>query len=85
MLAIKRCPEGWHLVYHAANRQAGRYIGQVQMQLKFQGEKGDFFYWLHVDPETLMDHAETAVWKFKSLHQGETGDYLAKLERLSAK
>ena len=51
-----------NLAYHEANRKAGRYIGEIGLQCEFQGRRGAHYHWLHVDPDTLADHAARAGW-----------------------
>ncbi|MHC4405894.1 MAG: hypothetical protein ACYTG0_40135, partial [Planctomycetota bacterium] len=68
-----------HLAYHEANRQAGRYVGEIRLQLGFQGTKGPPCGWLHVDPETLKERAELADWRSEVVLQEESGQYLARL------
>ncbi len=72
-----------NLAYHAANRSAGKYIGEVRMRFEYQGEHGPYCGWLHVDPETLRIHAETAGWSTSIILQEPSGDYLALLTRES--
>ena len=69
------------LAYHEANRQAGRYIGGIRLQSEFQGEKGLYHGWLHVDAETLQEHAESAGWRCEVVHREENGDHLARLTK----
>jgi hypothetical protein len=47
--------------------------------MEFQGSPGPYFGWLHVDPETLADHAERSGWICKTLLKQSTGDHLARL------
>jgi SAM-dependent methyltransferase len=70
-----------NLAYQEANRNAGRYIGEIRMQFEFQGQKGPYCGWLQVDAETLREHSESAGWQCEVVHQGENGDYLARLTR----
>jgi SAM-dependent methyltransferase len=70
-----------NLAYHEANRNAGRYIGEVRMQFEFQGEKGPYCGWLQVDAETLRELSESAGWRCQVVHRGDNGDYLARLRR----
>jgi hypothetical protein len=77
-----RCTEDpVNLAYHESNRQTGRYIGEIRMQVEFRGETGPYLHWLMVDAETLRDHAESSGWLCEVLHRLETGDYLARLTR----
>ena len=71
-----------HLAYHEANRRAGRYFGEVRLQLGFQGQRGSPCGWLHVDAETLQERAAAAAWKTEVIFQEETGHYLARLTQV---
>ena len=71
-----------HLAYQRANRQAGRYFGQIRLQFEYRGQKGLPFGWLNVDPETLAGHAAKANWSCEIIHQEDSGDYLARLTAL---
>jgi SAM-dependent methyltransferase len=68
-----------HLAYLEVNRQAGRYIGQVRTRFEYKGQTGPFFGWLHVDPETLIDHAERMGWSCQVVCREDGGDFLAQL------
>lgn len=68
-----------HLAYHEANRQAGRYFGQIRLQFEYKGQIGPLFSWLHVDPETLADHARKADLSCQVVSQEDNGNYLAQL------
>ena len=80
-LDVRATSEPGNLAYHEANRQAGRYIGEIRIQLGYQGEQGPLCGWLHVDPETLTEHAGNAGWQCEVLVREETGDYLARLTK----
>jgi SAM-dependent methyltransferase len=70
-----------HLAYQETNRQAGRYIGEVRMHFEYKGLRGPAHGWLHVDPETLADHASKAGWSCEILLQEDDGNYLARLTK----
>ena len=70
-----------HLAYHEANRRAGRYIGEIRMHFEYKGLKGPIHGWLHVDSETLAEHAAKAGWLCEILLWEEDGNYLAKLTK----
>lgn len=72
------------LAYHEANRQAGRYIGEIRMRFEFQAKKGLYCGWLHVDAETLKEHAELAGWRCEVVHREESGNHLARLTKQKA-
>ncbi len=83
-LDVTRTADPTHLAYHDANRRAGRYIGEIRIQMEFEGVRGPFCGWLQVDALTLADHARSAGWSTEVLIQQETGDYLARLVRRGA-
>jgi hypothetical protein len=78
---VRATSEPGNLAYQEANRQAGRYIGEIRIQLGYRDEQGPLCGWLHVDPETLTEHAGNAGWQFEVLVQEGTGDYLARLRK----
>ena len=69
------------LAYREANRQAGRYIGEIRMYFEYKGLKGPVHGWLHIDSETLADHSDEASWSCHILVKEEDGNYLAKLTK----
>ena len=80
-LDVRVTDDSENLAYHDANRNAGRYIGEVRMQFEFQDRKGPYCGWLQVDAETLRKHSESAGWQCEVVRQGDDGDYLARLLR----
>jgi 2-polyprenyl-3-methyl-5-hydroxy-6-metoxy-1,4-benzoquinol methylase len=68
-----------NLAYHEANQRAGRYVGEIRLQSEFQGRTGPYYVWLHVDAETLTEHAVKAGWECEVVCQEDSGDYLARL------
>jgi SAM-dependent methyltransferase len=70
-----------NLAYQHANQQAGRYIGEIRMQFEFQGQKGPFCGWLHIDSAILNEHAANAGWKCEVIMAEENGNYLAQLTK----
>jgi len=73
-----------NLAYHEANRQAGRYIGEIRMQFEYQGKKGPYCGWLHIDPKTLKEHAAKAGWNCDVIIKEDSGEYLARLRKRRA-
>jgi SAM-dependent methyltransferase len=67
------------LAYHEANRRAGRYVGEVRLQLEYRGNKGPCCGWLHVDATTLGEHSGKAGWQCERIVSDERGGYLARL------
>jgi hypothetical protein len=80
-LDVRITDDSGNLAYHEANRKAGRYIGETRMAFEFNGTMGPVCGWLHVDPNTLAEHAESAGWQTEILHRLASGDYLARLVR----
>lgn len=78
-LDVRRTTDPGNLEYLEANRNAGRYIGEVRMQFAFAGEAGPYCGWLQVDPDTLSLHAEKEGWRSEVLETESNGDYLAQL------
>ncbi len=74
-----------HLAYQEANRQADRYFWEIRLQFEYKGQKGPLWGWLHIDPETLTDHALKTGWSCQVISQEEGGDYLARLTPLGEK
>ena len=63
-------------------RGDGRYVGEVQIQLGFGGERGDPFPELYVDPDTLAAVAEARGWASRTVLEEEDGSFLARLTPL---
>jgi SAM-dependent methyltransferase len=80
-LDVRKSTDPTDLSYHEANRQAGRYIGEIRMKFEFAGKIGPICGWLHVDANTLQEHAKLLGWQCEVIQQEESGDYLAKLTR----
>lgn len=71
-----------HIAYQEANKKAGRYIGEIKIQFEYKGNKGPFFKILHVDSDTLINHALKKSWRCKIIHEEKDGNYLAQLNPL---
>ncbi|MBN2084622.1 MAG: methyltransferase domain-containing protein [Anaerolineales bacterium] len=82
-LDVRRTDDPKHRAYQEANRRAGRYFGEIRMQFEYKGVRGPLFGWLHVDAETLADHAGPAGWECRIIRQQEDGNYLAQLSAKS--
>jgi SAM-dependent methyltransferase len=72
-----------HLAYHEATRGKGRYVGEGRIQVEYEGKKGPYCGWLHVDPTTLAEQAERAGWTSEVLLAQEHGEFLARLVQTS--
>ena len=76
---VRQTDDPAHLKYHEANKSKGRYIGEIILQFDYKGEKGPFFGWLHIDPQTLQRQAAIKNWETEILYQDKDGEYLARL------
>jgi SAM-dependent methyltransferase len=65
----------------AAQREDGRYVGEIVFQLEFGDRKGAPFRQLYVDPDTLGERAAACGWRSEVVARGEGGGYLARLVR----
>ena len=57
----------------------GRYIGEIRIQLEYTGRTGPYFGWLHVDAETLVDHAAAHGWNCEVIAADDAGNFVARL------
>jgi hypothetical protein len=73
-----------HLAYQAANRAAGRYIGEIRMQFEFCGRLGPPCGWLQIDANTLNVESARIGWRCGVIHPGPNGNYLARLTQRQA-
>ena len=76
---VRQTDDSVHLKYHQANKNKGRHIGEVLMQIEYKGERGPFFGWLHIDPQTLEKRSAMKNWETEILCQEMNGEYLARL------
>jgi SAM-dependent methyltransferase len=80
-LDVRQTEDPSHRAYHETNRRAGRYIGETRLQFEFQGKRGPYCGWLHIDPEMLAEKADRTGWCAETICEEKSGDYLAKLIR----
>jgi hypothetical protein len=80
-LDVSRTSDATHLAYQESNRRAGRYIGEIRIQMQFRDIVGPLFGWLHVDPLTLERCASNGGWALEMLSEDGDGNYLARLTR----
>jgi SAM-dependent methyltransferase len=78
-LDVRVTGEERHLAYHESNRKAGRYVGETRLRFGFRDEEGPECGWLHVDKETLGEHAGKAGFCSEVLLEQKDGQYLARL------
>ena len=68
-----------HLAYHELNLRNGRYFGQTRIRLVYHKHEGPWYGWLHIDPQSLGEHAEKTGWVCETLSELDNGEYLARL------
>lgn len=56
----------------------GRYFGEVEYRIEYQGQISEAYQWLFVDRQTLAEYAREAGW-FCQIVFEEEGQYLARL------
>ena len=56
-----------------------KYYGEVSFQYEYLGEKGDWFDWVYIDPETLSKIADNAGWFVYFLMNDENDQYLVRM------
>ena len=78
-LDVTRTKDPQNIAYHQANKQAGRYFGEIRVHLEYKETKGPAVGMLHVDQATLSRYAADAGWTFDVLLQEQDGNYLAVL------
>lgn len=66
-------------VYAMLNRSAGRFPGEVRLQIEYANERGPWFQWMHIDAPTLAARARLAGWKCEVVGEDNYGSYLARL------
>jgi hypothetical protein len=76
---VRQTDDPVHLNYHQANKNKGRYIGEIRLQFEYKGERSPFFGWLHIDPQTLEKQSAMKNWETEILYQDKNGEYLARL------
>jgi len=62
-LNINRTKEKHHLIYQQANREQGKYIGEIKLRMEYDGKIGPWFPWLLIESETLTAIAKSCGWK----------------------
>jgi SAM-dependent methyltransferase len=80
---MRRLAADWRVEngHQFALREDGRYVGEIQFQLEYDGRPGDPFTHLYVDPDTLGLIGARTGWDVEIVAQGENGGYLSRLRR----
>ncbi len=68
-----------HLAYQEENLRLGCYVGEIRLQIEYNGQLGEKFQILHVDPLTLTNSANDMGWSCEILLKEKNGAYLARI------
>lgn len=66
------------------NGPESEYYGEVWYQMEYEGTQGAPYYWLYIDPDTLLAEAKKAGWEGQVILEADEGYYLAALSPVSA-
>ncbi len=69
-----------HLQYHNGNHETGKYTGEIRIRVEYKELIGDWFNWIHVDPENLERLAENTGWMIQETFGYFDNDYAAVLK-----
>lgn len=58
------------------------YYGEMEFQMEYKSNKGEWFDWLYIDFETLKKHAEKAGFKIEKVFESENNEFLATLTKI---
>ncbi|OOQ62233.1 class I SAM-dependent methyltransferase [Mucilaginibacter pedocola] len=64
---------------YQGNLPQGHYYGEVWYQYGYKGQKTDWFQWLYIDADTLMQIAAEEGWAIEILDEDGMDGYLARL------
>lgn len=57
------------------------YYGEITCRYEFENEISNWFKWLYVDKETMMDVAESEGWEAEIIAEDDSFQYLARLQK----
>lgn len=66
-------------MYEGAELPADKYYGEVSYQYEYREEKGDWFNWVYIDPQTLKKIAKECGWECHLLFDDGEDQYLAEM------
>lgn len=58
-----------------------KYMGELSYRYLYKGLKGEWFKWLYIDQDLLIEKAKVYGWNTEILFTDEYGQYLAKLTK----
>lgn len=56
------------------------YLGEIQYQYEYKGEKGEPFQWVYLDQDALIKIANEENWVVQVLYEDENDQYLVRME-----
>lgn len=57
----------------------GDYYGQIWYQYAYKGQRTEWFSWLYIDEQTMLNIAADEGWQAEVIFEDEYGQYLARL------
>ena len=66
-------------LYEGIAKPENNYFGEVSYQYEYQKQKGEWFNWLYLDQETLLNIAEQSGWQCEIIFDDGADQYLARL------
>lgn len=66
-------------LYEGSSLPDQKYYGEVSFQYEYDGKKGEWFDWLYLDKDSLVEEADKLGWYVYFLHSDENDQYLARL------
>lgn len=70
-----------HLEYHKKSLEAGKYVGEVTIQVLYKGMAGPWFPWVHVQADILEMLAQETGWIVENIHQDNEVTYSMALRK----
>ncbi len=70
-----------HLAYHKLNIQRGRMAGQVRLRVRFRKHKTDWFDYLFVSQDEMLQILEGTGWQLNRFIESTTPAYIAILDK----
>lgn len=70
-------------LWGASQFRRGRYFGEVEYRIEYQGQISEAYQWLFVDQQTLAEYSAATGWHCQIVFE-EEGQYLARLIRREA-
>ncbi|MEO7214322.1 class I SAM-dependent methyltransferase [Mucilaginibacter sp.] len=64
---------------YEGNPPAGNYYGELWYQYAYKGQKNEWFQWLYIDADTLIQVAAEEGWAIEILDEDDMDGYLARL------